>query len=360
MLGLLKEECFTEKWINAKSRELSGNPDLIEKTLHAFALLGYLVQLESNFLFKGGTSLLLHVPKIKRLSIDIDIVYGDDLDEFTKKLSTIPGNSPFTRFEEDERGDRGLPNRKHFKFFYPSNISRNEESILLDIVLENPAFMPYVEEKQIKGAFIDIKTDLTVKIPTVEGLLGDKLTAFAPHTIGVPFETTAGGSMKMQVVKQLFDVGELFNIASNFDEIKSSYAIFFEKENSYRDNIYSNAQALDDTIEISYLLCLAKFRGYQPKEDTNNIAEGLKSITSHLLEEQFRIDVEAKIAASKAFFLTSSIKVDKHISLAETRYISTKIPQIKNVLLPAPYNWANKLKAVLPEAFYYIWQGVKE
>lgn len=74
MLELLKPTCFTEKWLNSKSRELSENPDLIEKTLHAFALLGYLVQLESNFLFKGGTSLLLHVPKIKRLSIDIDIV----------------------------------------------------------------------------------------------------------------------------------------------------------------------------------------------------------------------------------------------------------------------------------------------
>jgi len=32
-------------------------------------MLGYLVQLEENFVFKGGTSLLLHVSKIKRLSI---------------------------------------------------------------------------------------------------------------------------------------------------------------------------------------------------------------------------------------------------------------------------------------------------
>ena len=230
----------------------------------------------------------------------------------------------------------------------------------MDIVLENPAFIPHVEEKQIKGTFIDIKRDLTVKVPTVGGLLGDKLTAFAPPTIGVPFETTGGNSMKMQVVKQLFDVGELFNIASNFDEIKSSYAIFFEKENSYRDNIYTKVQALDDTIEISHLLCLAKFRGYKPREDTNNIAEGLKSITSHLLEEQFRIDVEAKIAASKAFLLSNSIKIDKHISLTKTRYTSTNIPQIKNVQLPAPYNWANKLKAVLPEAFYYIWRGIEK
>ncbi len=120
MKNLLKTDCFLEKWLKDKSRDLSGNPILIEKTLHAFALLGSLVQLEDNFVFKGGTSLLLHIPKIKRLSIDIDIIFGGDIEEFVKKLSQIPDNFPFIRFEENERGNRGLPNRRHFKFFYLS------------------------------------------------------------------------------------------------------------------------------------------------------------------------------------------------------------------------------------------------
>jgi len=38
-----KNSCFTENWLKSKAQELSGNPVLVEKTIHAFALLGYLV-----------------------------------------------------------------------------------------------------------------------------------------------------------------------------------------------------------------------------------------------------------------------------------------------------------------------------
>ena len=110
MQELLKSECFTEKWLKNRSKELSGDPVLFEKIVHAFALLGYLVQLEEDFIFKGGISLLLHVPQINRLSIDIDITYGGETTEFVNKLKTIPGKTPFSRLEENERGYRGLPN----------------------------------------------------------------------------------------------------------------------------------------------------------------------------------------------------------------------------------------------------------
>ena len=40
MKKLIKEECFNLQWLKSKSRKLSGDPVLLEKTLHAFALLG--------------------------------------------------------------------------------------------------------------------------------------------------------------------------------------------------------------------------------------------------------------------------------------------------------------------------------
>ena len=100
MHDLINPKCFSQEWIISKSKEFSGDPTLIEKTIRAFALLGYIAQLEEDFIFKGGTSLLLHVPKIKRLSIDIDIIYGDNIENFISKLSDIPKSSNFTRFEE--------------------------------------------------------------------------------------------------------------------------------------------------------------------------------------------------------------------------------------------------------------------
>lgn len=169
MQELIKSHYFTEEWLTSKPKDLSGNPVLIEKTVHAFALLGYLVQLEENFVFKGGTSLLLHVPKIKRLSIDIDIILGGDIEAFITKIATIPGNTPFTRYEENERGFRGLPNRRHFKFFYNSALSKKEDFILLDVVLENPDYIPFIEKKRITSNLFDVETELFVKVPTIEG-----------------------------------------------------------------------------------------------------------------------------------------------------------------------------------------------
>ncbi|MCF6176134.1 MAG: nucleotidyl transferase AbiEii/AbiGii toxin family protein [Victivallaceae bacterium] len=361
MEKLIADRCFTEDWLKSKASALSGDTTLVEKTVHAFALLGYLVQLEENFVFKGGTSLLLHLPTIKRLSIDIDIVLGGNIDEFIERIATIPGNSPFTGFKENQRGGaRGLPNRRHFKFFYNSNISGDEEYILLDIVLDDPDFIPFIELKAIKGDFIEIETELTVKVPTIEGLFGDKLTAFAPHTSGVPFVTAKGHSMKMQVVKQLFDVGELFNIATDFDKVKIAYQKNFEKENFYQDNIFTQEAVLNDTIDMSELICLTKLRGFKARKDTDNIEEGLRSLTSHLLNVQFSINNEAKIAASKAFFIANAIKKNRTISLAEIKYSADKINQIKDVTLPEQYKFLQRLKLVLPEAFYYICQGIKE
>lgn len=47
--------------------------------------------------------------------------------------------------------------------------------------------------------------ELTVNMPTLECLLGEKLTAFAPHTTGVPL----GKKKELEIAKQLFDVAIL-------------------------------------------------------------------------------------------------------------------------------------------------------
>lgn len=72
---MIAEICFTADWLERKRTELGGvDPALLERALHAFALLGHLAESDLEFVFKGGTSLLLHVPVIRRLSIDIDIL----------------------------------------------------------------------------------------------------------------------------------------------------------------------------------------------------------------------------------------------------------------------------------------------
>ena len=55
---------------------LRGDPKLVEKVVYAFGLLEQLKQAGLDFIFKGGTSLLLLTDPPSRFSIDIDIIFS--------------------------------------------------------------------------------------------------------------------------------------------------------------------------------------------------------------------------------------------------------------------------------------------
>jgi RNA 3'-terminal phosphate cyclase len=64
---MIKSICFSEKAISARRDKLKiADPGLFEKAIHAFALLGHIAESRMDFIFKGGTSLLLHIPQPQR------------------------------------------------------------------------------------------------------------------------------------------------------------------------------------------------------------------------------------------------------------------------------------------------------
>ena len=174
---MIEGDCFTRECIDRIGGELNADRGLLEKAIHAFALLGRLVEAEMNFVFKGGTSLLLHLPEPQRLSIDIDIITAEDDERIDSLAPIFAERLPFIGFSEDDRGHRGLPERRHFKYEFNSVISGNVEYVLLDIVKERDCRIP-TEKKPIVSRIFDVDRELYVTVPTVEGLLGDKLTAF--------------------------------------------------------------------------------------------------------------------------------------------------------------------------------------
>lgn len=168
------------------------DPGLREKCVRALTLPGHLTESGLPFLFKGGTSILLHLPRIRRLFIDIDIV------------------SPASN-EDLER-----MRRRHFKLWFRSERApTGEDFVLLDVVQE--AHCPHDTVKlPIHAAFLVPNREIPVTLPTIESLLGDKLTAFAPTTICVGVKLRRRDNQPgeiMQVAKQLFDVGVLFEHA---------------------------------------------------------------------------------------------------------------------------------------------------
>jgi hypothetical protein len=54
---MISQTCFTSEWINAKRTEmLAADPGIMEKSIHALALLSHLAESGLPFVFKGGTS----------------------------------------------------------------------------------------------------------------------------------------------------------------------------------------------------------------------------------------------------------------------------------------------------------------
>lgn len=352
----IDNKCFSQDWItycrNTYSGSRSLDPLLIEKCIHAFALLGYLVQVGLSFVFKGGTSLMLHVDRIQRLSIDIDIMTSAREAAIRSQLDEISTRAPFIRIEEDVRHHSRLPNRKHFKFFYYSVISSREESVLLDIVLENPDYLPDLIWKSIQIPFILPLKELMVRVPSIENLLGDKMTAFAPHTTGVPF----GPNSNMQVVKQLFDIGILFDRAQNFQVIQNSFITICEKELRYRNNLNDVAAVLQDLITISIVICEQGLSGTSQSDESQFITDGIRKMSSHLIS-QFRARQEAKIAAAKVFCLANRIQKNLTFDFLNERYVEDTFDMSTIESLPEQYQRLNKLKITVPEAYSYLAKG---
>lgn len=73
-------------WIEGISKRKKADKILIEKVIRALLLLEGLSNSGLEFIFKGGTALMLLLGTTKRLSIDIDIIVPDKSANLTDYL----------------------------------------------------------------------------------------------------------------------------------------------------------------------------------------------------------------------------------------------------------------------------------
>jgi len=331
-------------WIREVERNLGKkkfDPKLIEKVIYALAFLEQLRLNELEFIFKGGTALLLATEEPKRFSIDIDIITEQNQVEIEAVLEKICKDSIFTHWEDDN-------NRKHtqdtpighFKMYYKSLVDGNVEPILLDL-LYTPD--PYPELMKIPIAHKWIQSTgkiTTVKMPTLDAILGDKLTAFAPKTTGILYSK----NRPVEVIKQLFDVSFLIENVSDLAKVRRSYNKVVEEEIKFRKLELSAIQVLEDTQEACYVLA----RRDEDSDEFKHLQLGVRNFTNFTIS-RFNID-EAIIAASKAAYLSEVLKNGNKSSLEKF----DNPLQIKDWLIEnQQFNKLNKLKKSNPEAFFY-------
>ena len=90
-------------------------------------------------------------------------------------------------------------------------------------------------------------------MPSVGDVLGDKLTAYAPNTTGIPYVKN-GVDASMEIIKQLYDIARLFEKVDNLETTARSFEKISEVELSYRRMENNPKLIYEDIRQIS--LCL--------------------------------------------------------------------------------------------------------
>ena len=151
--------------------------------------------------------LLQGVPK--RFSIDIDIQVSPGIGP-EPGFKVIIESKGFLRYEPQNRMSKSRLRKSHYKFFYSAIAGggTSEDFVMLDVVWGVSEYLNAFP-MAIRSPFAREEGDaLAVQIPGAEEMLGDKLTAFAPNTSGIPY-LKGGVSRAMEIGKQLFDIGQL-------------------------------------------------------------------------------------------------------------------------------------------------------
>ena len=99
---MIKEHCFTEEWLDTFKKQKEHNKidkGILEKMIYALHLLERIKANGLDFVFKGGTSLVLLLEEGNRFSIDIDIICKTDRAELESILQKVVDTSNFKSVE---------------------------------------------------------------------------------------------------------------------------------------------------------------------------------------------------------------------------------------------------------------------
>ncbi len=172
---------------------------------------------------------------------------------------------------------------------------------MLDILFEKHAYPQIIDAKIETNWLMTQQPIIKVKVPSKESILGDKLTAFAPNTIGVPY----GKSKETEIIKQLFDVSILIDEISDIETVHQSFYKIAEKEIKYRNLDITPDDVLDDIFATALLLSKREKNINEPdKSKFNELQSGLRSFNYFLIKGSFRIEHAIEASAKVVWFAT--------------------------------------------------------
>ncbi|MBP7507663.1 MAG: nucleotidyl transferase AbiEii/AbiGii toxin family protein [Prolixibacteraceae bacterium] len=344
---MISEKCTSNSWIEASAKNNKADKILVQKLIRALMLLEGLKESGLGFAFKGGTALMLLLNSAKRLSIDIDIIVPDKTIEIDSILNEIAIKKGFTRVKPIPRKTQTGIEKAHYEFIFPCSLrANNEDYLLLDILFEKIHYSSLISTP-INSSFITLDGEpLDVKTPDFNNIMGDKLTAFAPNTTGIPYFKKEK-SMGQEIMKQLYDIGNIFDRIDDVSIVKQVFFDFAQVELGYRKLGNDVDLVMDDIVETCLSISLRTPVG---KAKFEVLQLGIRQVASYIFSENYYIE-KATVHAARTAYLIALFKTNSTLQRYDNKIDMTKwqIEQPNNTKL-------NKLKKLNPEAFYYWFQ----
>ena len=354
---MIKEHCFTDDWLNAFKKQRDHkriDTIILEKMIYALHLLERLKTNDLDFVFKGGTSLVLLLQEGNRFSIDIDIISNTKREVLENILNEVIETSHFTEWKLDVHRSyqKGVP-KAHYKFFFNTN-QTGSGTILLDVLIGDSIY-PQLIETDITTKWIETDNLTKVTVPSIDAITGDKLTAFAPSTIGIPyFKGKDNQPFSMEICKQLFDLGKLFEKIENLETVARSFEVFAKQGISYRkggDSKLTPEDVLQDTIDTCVILAKRERGSTDEKVKFRELQQGIRAFgTGFLMSGNFRMDDAVPASARIAYLAAKLLKQDfKPLERYEGQEIKDWNIEVQD------WNFLNRLKRQPDKSSFFYW-----
>ncbi len=334
--------------INLKTQKANAkiNPPLLEKMCYAFYLAERLKLEGLDFIFKGGTSLILLLDFPARFSIDIDIITEAKREEIEAILERITQNTVFQSFSLDTKRSyqKGVPKAHYKLLFEGKNTHKGDNQILLDILFEENPY-PHIQNISTKKLswVSHAEPAIALQLPSIESITGDKLTAFAPNTTGILHNQ----GKSTEIIKQMFDLGNLLEKVQDFQELEYAYKAMAQKEIAYRSLINITYR---DVLEDTFQTCVEIV-----KENNIDLKKAIQNFKNWTILG-FNRDDAFECSGKIAYLAAKMLKDDKSPIL---KFESETMQNNDFLIEDLSFNFLNKkLKKLKNGALFYWYQAV--
>ncbi len=175
-------------------------------------------------------------------------------------------------------------------------------------------------------------------------MLGDKLTAFAPNTTGIPY----GNNKELEIIKQLFDIANLFDSMSEINIVTAAFKLQAKQELAYRglEKTQTYLNVLDDIIKTAFII---GERGRSEKQTFEMLQKGISTIRDYIFSQNYILEAAVNSAA-KAAYLSLLIKNDINVIERYHKNIDLNMFEIRN----PDFKSFKSIKKFDPEAYFLL------